>query len=532
MRVSSVAEMREMDTRAAAALGIPEELLMENAGGAAAQVISRVAKPLWGGVRDRKVVVLCGIGNNGGDGLVVARLLHSAGALVRVLVIGNPEAYRGAAKLSWQIVKRTGVPAEIVGDRGSLGAALAGADLLVDAIFGTGLSRPVEGLHRDAVLAANAAREAGAVVVSLDVPSGVHGDSGAILGVAVCAHHTVTFGLPKIGSLLYPGFARCGTLWVSHISFPPELFDREGLLAAVNEPPALPERAADGHKGSFGDTLFVSGSRRYLGAPIFAAMAHLKAGGGYARLAVPASLVPALAAAAREVVFVPQPETGTGSIASAALPALLDLAGSTNLTVVGPGLSLEPEAAEVTLQIVRNVKRPVVVDGDGLTHLSRAPDAAAAREGPLVLTPHSGELARLLGRSVDDVVARRMECLREAVTRYRAIVVAKGAHSLVGMPDGRVYVNLSGNSGMATPGSGDVLTGAIAALYGLGLPLEEAVRAAVFVHGLAGDQAAAALGEDGLTASDVLGQLPAAVRKLREERAALLADCYGKIRGV
>jgi ADP-dependent NAD(P)H-hydrate dehydratase / NAD(P)H-hydrate epimerase len=529
MRVTSVAQMREMDGKAIRELGIPEDLLMENAGLAAAAVLVDAARARWGGVRGRRVVVLCGVGNNGGDGLVVARRLHSAGATVRVLLLGDPSGYRGAAARNHGMALRIHLSMSMPRDGEEVRTELAGADAIVDGIFGTGLSREVTGLHREAVLATNAAAAAGALVLSLDVPSGVHGDSGEVLGVAVRAHHTVTFGLPKIGNLLYPGFDHCGRLRVSHISFPPELYDREGLLAEVNDPAPLPRRPPDWHKGTFGDALFVAGSRPYLGAPALAALAHLKAGGGYARLALPGSLVAALAGAAREVVFVPQPQTASGAVAVAAIPALVELAGKCDLTVVGPGLSLDPEAAEVTLAIVRGVKRPVVVDGDGLSHIARSPEAAADREGPLVLTPHPGELARLLGTSVADVAGRRVESLKQAVARYRAIVVAKGAHSLIGLPDGRVFVNLSGNSGMATPGSGDVLAGAIAALAGLGLGLEDAVRTAVFAHGLAGDLAARELGEDGVTASDILARLPHAVRMVREEREELLRDCYGAI---
>jgi ADP-dependent NAD(P)H-hydrate dehydratase / NAD(P)H-hydrate epimerase len=530
MRVSTVAQMRAMDARAIGELGIREELLMENAGMSAAGVAGKIARSRWGGLRGRRVVVLCGIGNNGGDGLVVARLLHSAGAKVAALVLGDPAGYRGAARSAWEAARKLEIQRQVIRDGAGVDEAMRGADLVVDAIFGTGLSRAVEGSERAAVLAIEAARAAGATVLSLDIPSGVHGDSGAILGVAVRADHTVAFGLPKLGNLLYPGFARCGRLWVSHISFPPELYERGDLLASTNDPVPLPERDPDGHKGKFGEVLFVAGSRAYLGAPILAALAHLKAGGGYARLATPASLVPALAAGAREVVFVPQPETASGSVSASGLPALLDLASASDMVVIGPGLSLDPEAGTVTLEVLRSVKRPVLVDGDGLTHLSRSPETAAKREGPLVLTPHPGELARLLGRSVSEVREKRVECLREAAGRYRAIVVAKGAHSLVGLPDGRLFVNLTGNSGMATPGSGDVLAGSVAAMHGLGLALEEAVRDAVLVHGLAGDLAAAELGEDGITASDILGRLPAAVRKLRTGSEGILAGSRPKIR--
>jgi NAD(P)H-hydrate epimerase len=300
-------------------------------------------------------------------------------------------------------------------------------------------------------------------------------------------------------------------------------------VARTNDPPALPPRVPGGHKGSFGDALFVAGSREYTGAPVLATMAHLRCGGGYARLAAPAAVGGALASGAREVVFHAQPQTATGSLSATCLPGLLAAAARSDIVVMGPGLSLDTEVRTVVLEAIRQVAAPLVLDGDALTHLAGSPETAVERTGALVLTPHPGEHARLLGWSLERVLDQRVQAVREAVSRYRAVVVAKGAHTLIGCPDGSLYVNLTGNNGMGTAGSGDVLTGTITAMHGLGLSLDLAARAAVFVHGLAGDLAATEMGADGMVASDILRMLPKAVRELRERRAELERDCYGKI---
>jgi NAD(P)H-hydrate epimerase len=271
----------------------------------------------------------------------------------------------------------------------------------------------------------------------------------------------------------------------------------------------------EGHKGTFGDSLFVAGAGSYYGAPYFSALACMKAGGGYVRLATPASVAAVVAARAGELVFLPQEETASHSIAAANREGLLNVASKMDFVVIGPGTSLDEETQNLLRELVAQVEKPLLVDGDGITAVSRAADVVRRRNAPTVLTPHVGEFARLTGLDTATIEQDRVGALCQATADLQAVIVLKGAHSLIGYPDGRVYINLSGNSGMATAGSGDVLTGTIAGMAGLGLAFDDAVRMGVFVHGVAGDVAAEAKGEDGMTAQDILEALPQAMRMCR-----------------
>ncbi len=507
MKVSSVAQMRMMDRTAIDEDGIPEILLMENAGLAATQVIVDHYV-----VTGRRWLVLCGVGNNGGDGLVVARQLHSRGAQVQVVILGDAARYGEAAAANLAMVQALKLPLLQPEAVDSIFGALSSCDGVVDGLLGTGITRPVQGLYAAVIEAVNGS---GKPVVSLDIASGVNGDTGQVMGVAIQAAHTITFGLPKAGNLLYPGFALCGELWVTHIGFSPRLTTDDGLQLAVNDPVKVPQRDVEGHKGTFGDTLFVAGAGAYYGAPYFGAMACLKAGGGYVRLATPASVASVVAARAGEVVYLPQEETESHSIALSNQDHLLETAAKMDFVVIGPGTSLHEETQTLLRELVAGVEKPLLIDGDGITAVSKSPHLLRQRRAPTVLTPHVGEFGRLTGLESGAIQQDRVTVLRQACADLNVVIVMKGAHSLIGYPDGRVYINLSGNSGMATAGSGDVLTGTIAAMAGLGLEFDEAVRMGVFVHGLAGDLAAVEIGEDGMTAQDVLESLPHALRLCR-----------------
>ena len=508
MKVSSAAEMRALDRKAMEEFGIPEDVLMENAGEAAYRVLEREV-----GATGKRIIILCGVGNNGGDGFVMARRLHAAGFDVQVSVAGDERRLSGSTLKNLEMLSRLPVRVASLQEIGPLIPELAASDVIVDALLGTGLSRPVTGLQYDVIERVNAS---GKTVLSLDIPTGVHGDTGAVMGTAVRADLTVTFGLPKRGNLLWPGFGLCGLQYVSPLSFPPSMIATAGLRVSVNDPLPLPPRKPQGHKGTFGDTLFIAGAGSYFGAPYLAAMSFLKAGGGYARLAAPAAMTPFLATRGPEIVFAPQRETDTGSIALANKNALLELTRRVDFVVLGPGLSLHPESQQLAREVVAGVDKPLLIDGDGITAVCAEPSIWAVRRAPTILTPHSGEMARLTGLSPRDIEADRIAVAQDTAARLGAYIVLKGAHSLIATPDRQVFINLSGNSGMATPGSGDVLAGVIAAMAGLGLNLAEAARMGVFVHGLAGDLIAAASGADGLVASDVLRMLPAAMRRTRE----------------
>ena len=519
MKVATTEEMRAMDRYAIETLGISDEILMENAGIAAACALAGEME-----IAGRRFAVFCGGGNNGGDGFVVARKIHSGGGIVKVFLLADRNRYKGAARKNLDRLLNLAVDVKPVESVEDVRSYILHSHAIVDAIFGTGLDRDVEGLPREVIELINAS---GKTVLSLDIPSGVNGDTGNLMGEAIRATATVTFGLPKRGNLLYPGFLCGGKLYVTHISFPPELYDSETIRVEVNDPPPLPGRAPWGHKGDFGDVLFVAGAAGYYGAPAFSALSFLKAGGGYSRLAAPASVVPGLAAQAGEIVFVPQRETASGSIALRNRAALLELAGKVDLVVLGPGLSLAEETQKLVRELAAKIEKPVLIDGDGLTAVAKNSRFLKKRRYETVLTPHAGEMARITGKSVDAIEKDPVGILRETAAALDSIVVLKGAHTLIGFPDGRVFFNMSGNSGMATAGSGDVLTGAIGAMFGLGLPLQEAVRAGVFIHGLAGDIAAAGKGEDGITARDIMEGLPRAVAMVREQDLGEIAEKKG-----
>jgi NAD(P)H-hydrate epimerase len=510
--------MRELDRTAIEKYGIAEELLMENAGQAVYFVLMKEF-----GIRGKKFVVFCGIGNNGGDGFVIARKIHSNGGAVKVFILGDPSKYQGAAKLNLEILSRLPIEMRRVESIESVKGKLAHCDGIVDAIFGTGLIRDVEGLYRDVIEWINGS---GKRVFGVDIPSGVHGDTGRIMGVAVKADYTIAFGLPKIGNMLFPGYEHCGILYVTHISFPPSIYNAESIKIEVNHPHELPARDRKGHKGDFGEALFVAGAASYFGAPYFAAMSFLKAGGGYSRLAAPGSMTPFLADKGSEIVFVPQKETESGSISLKNKEELLVLSERMDMVILGPGLSLTEETQQLARELAKEIRKPLLIDGDGITALCKDLEIIKEREKETILTPHLGEMSRITKMSVSEIEANKIDVLQRTAGELNAIIVLKGAHSLIGYPDGRVFINMSGNSGMATAGSGDVLTGTIAAMHGLGLSVKDAVRKGVFIHGFSGDLAAEDKGEDGITAQDIMDCLPLAMRMDREGSSERLRERY------
>jgi NAD(P)H-hydrate epimerase len=518
MRISTVSQMRNLDRTAIEKFGIVEELLMENAGEALYFVLLKEF-----GIRGKRFMVFCGVGNNGGDGFVIARKIHSHGGSVKVFILGDPGKFKGAAKLNLEILSKLPLEVQCLESTDAIKTDVYHCHAIVDAIFGTGLARDVGGLYADVIALIN---QSGKTVFSADIPSGVHGDTGAIMGIAVKADHTVTFGLPKIGNLLFPGYDLCGKLYVTNISFPPSMYDTDAMKVEINITPELPHRDEGGYKGTFGDVLFIAGASSYFGAPYFSALSFLRAGGGYSRLAAPQSMTPFIANKGSEVVFVPQKETASGSISLKNKVALVELANRADMVVLGPGLSLDKEAQELARELAKEIERPLLVDGDGITALCEDLQIIKKRRGKTILTPHLGEMSRLVNGNIAGIKDDRVGILQRTARDLQAFIVLKGAHSLIGCPDEKVYINISGNSGMATAGSGDVLTGTIAAMFGLGLSLQDAVRKGVFLHGLSGDLAAEDLGPDGMTAQDILDYLPLAVKMDRDGLDEELRERY------
>jgi NAD(P)H-hydrate epimerase len=520
MKVCRVAEMRRMDKQATDEFGIPTEILMENAGEAVYTVIQKEF-----GIESKKFTVLCGHGNNGGDGFVIARKLHSRGGEVKVFLLADRTKYQGAAKKNLEIIDRFPISIKEVRSVRQIKKDIAAADVIIDALLGTGLDRNVEGLLCQVIEAVNAS---GKKIFAVDIPSGINGDNSREMGISIKADVTVTFGLPKLGNLLYPGYSRGGKLYVSHISFPRSLYESESITVELAQPVRLPERQPDTNKMDYGPVLVIAGAANYYWAPHASAYSFLKAGGGYVFLACPKSLAPSVARQSREIVIQPQQETTSGSIALSNKDDLIKLAERMKMVIIGPGLSLDKETQELVKILAAEINKPLLIDGDGLTAIAANTQIITKRKTATILTPHMGEMSRLTGMAKTAIEKDRVSVLQITAQMMNAYIVLKGPHSLIGCPDGRIFINNSGDTegkaGMATAGSGDVLNGTIAAMFCLGLDIEEAVRAGVFLHGLAGDLAAKKKGPDGMTAEDVLNTLPYAVKHYRENLAGISAN--------
>ncbi len=504
MRLVGSAEMREIDRAAIEAFGIPSINLMDRAGRAVAEAALDLAAP------NGRFVVVCGGGNNGGDGLVAARLLRGAGRDARVLALVPSERLSRDARAVLEQAQRAGVP---VDEAGELAAVEAGVgDVVVDAIFGTGLARPPEGAFAGAIARIEAARVAGARVLAVDVPSGLSADTGRALGPCVRADRTVTFGFQKRGLVLFPGASFAGEVKVADIGIPAEAARRVPvgceLLTEVEARLLVPPRAADAHKGDAGRLLVVAGSYGKTGAAHLALAGALRGGVGLVTLAARAEVLPLALAGRPEAMSAAL--AGEGPLGRADLQPLLALAKDADAIAVGPGIPRGPETAELLRALLARARKPAVVDADGLNALAEAPAALAELGVPLVLTPHPGEMARLCGVPAAEVQSDRIAIAAAKARAWKATVVLKGARTVVADPEGPPAIVPGGNPGLATGGTGDVLTGLCGALLAGGLPPPAAGRVGAFVHGRAGDLAARRFGERGLVAGD-LGEAIGAV---------------------
>lgn len=513
MKVATAAEMRELDRRTIEEYGLPGVALMENAG----REVARKVEEILGCVAGRKVCIFAGKGNNGGDGFVAARHLAGAGAEVTVFLAGSPEEISGDARINFEVFTGAGgdicqVSGQRDMDRVSLAATLA--DCLVDALLGTGFRGEVGGDMAEMVRIMSTA---GKPVVAVDIPTGIDADTGQVRGAAVRASHTVTFALPKPGLLLQPGADHAGTVTVAGIGFPARLLTEAALpqsaITATYARALLPARQPWAHKGTSGRVIVVAGSPGLTGAAALAATAAVRTGAGLVTLAVAESLSPIMAVKLTEVMTKPLPETASGALGLAAVPLIDELAATADALAIGPGLGRDHETAEAVREIVHTAICPLVIDADGLNALAGYTDILLDAAALPVLTPHPGELSRLTGLPVAAINADRLAVAREAAARFGAIVVLKGAGTVVAYPDGEAFINTTGNAGMATGGTGDVLTGVIAALIAQGLTSHDAAVAGVYIHGLAGDMAADGR-QVGLAAGDLPPALPTAIARV------------------
>lgn len=522
MKIVSAREMQLLDRQTIEEYEISGLILMENAGlGVVRELIRRYGPP-----EGRRITVIAGRGNNGGDGLVIARHLHQRGARVGVLLLGRKEQVKGDAKTNLRIFEKIGgavqeLPEAISGKQKTqaLREKLAESDVLIDAVFGTGLSGTR--LNQPANVAGqliSLMNESGRPVVAVDIPSGVSADTGEVMGAAVKADLTVSFALPKRGHYLYPGAGLCGTLRVVDIGVPHVLIRKAPaavrLLTLEKVREDLPARPPDAHKGTYGHVLLIAGSVGKTGAACMAALSALRAGAGLATLAAPASLNPVLEQKLTEVMTAPLPETPQQSLSVKAEKEVLELAQGKSAVILGPGLSTHPETQELVRRLLQNLQSTIVLDADGINALANHTDLLRQSRAKIILTPHPGEMARLLGVKSQNVQQDRLELSGRFAREHGLWLVLKGAHTVLAEPDGALWVNPTGNEGMASGGTGDVLSGLLGGLTAQGIAPGRAIRAGAYLHGLAGDLAAARKGAMSLIATDLVDCLPEAIEKV------------------
>ncbi len=515
MRVLNTAQMREADRRTIEDVGIPAIVLMENAGREAAAAIETA----FDDIATFRIAILCGPGNNGGDGFVVARALAARGADVDVYVIGGAAASTGDARANLRVLQRMDV-VEIIEIANAAAWKVEGpdalsADVIVDAMFGTGVRVPLTGLYETIVADVNMV---GNPVVSIDLPSGLSADTPEVPGPAIHASMTVTLGAPKLPLVLPPAATSAGEMIVADIGIPAAIVDaldgpRVEVITRHDVRLLVAPRAADSHKGDYGRILIVAGSRGLTGSASLCARAALRSGAGLVTVATPASSAPVVASLGAEYMTLPLDEAPDGTVAASALDRLL--AFKADVIAVGPGLGRTASAAAVVHGLVARSSVPLVLDADALIAFAGNADRLVGRDGvDIVVTPHPGEMAALTGQSIDDVQADRLEVARSFASAHRVHVILKGHRTLVASPDGAVAINTTGNPGMATAGAGDVLTGMVAAWLAQRRDAGDAARLAVYLHGLAGDLVAVDRGEVALVAGDLVDRLGAAVLDL------------------
>jgi ADP-dependent NAD(P)H-hydrate dehydratase / NAD(P)H-hydrate epimerase len=523
MRVFNSAQMREADRRAIDDIGIPSLVLMENAGRQAVAAMEAIYSDL----SDRQVAVLCGRGNNGGDGFVVARTLLQRNVDVSVFLIGRVSEVRGDARVNLEILGRLGHTVVEVADSQAWElhfSEVSDCTLIVDAIFGTGLNAPVSGFIESVITDVNTS---GIPVVSIDLPSGLSADSPEPIGPSIEASVTITLAAPKLPLVLPPGETRAGDIVIADIGIPDEVIDAVSgahvdLLTRASMRPLVPPRTPDSHKGDFGRVLIVAGSRGKTGAAHLAAIGALRSGAGLVTIATPDSCQAVVAAMAPEYMTEALPETPEG-LDPRAVDQVIEIAR--DVIALGPGLGQAPGTREFIRQLVDRATMPIVIDADGLNAFAGEPEKLAGREGrDVIITPHPGEMARLVGMSIEEVQSSRLEIARNFAVVHHVFVVLKGHRTLIATPDEKVFINPTGNPGMATGGTGDVLTGMIAAWLAQLLDAEAACRLAVYLHGMAGDLAEADEGEVAMTSADVAAHLGDAVMELTARRKVVNKD--------
>jgi hydroxyethylthiazole kinase-like uncharacterized protein yjeF len=517
MKLVTAAQMQALDHRTITEAHVPSSVLMERAGEG---VVTHLEEQ-YGPAHGKSVTIFCGKGNNGGDGLVVARLLQRRHAQVHVLMLAPlADLSRDAAAMYRRFVRTAGRSAvKSFHPADQARGLLASSDFVIDALLGTGLSSGVTGLYRDAIDFIN---EAQRPVISVDIPSGIHADTGAVMGRAVRASMTITFGLPKLGLVSGSGIDHAGTVQVVDIGIPPAYMEavdsRIVWITRKAVMSTLPPRKPSSHKGTFGHAGIIAGSVGKTGAAALAAQAALRVGAGLVTVATPSSVNDVLETKLLEAMTMPLPETKARTLARSSLDRLVAFMQARTAVAIGPGLSTHPETVELIQSLMKHLDRPTVLDADALNALTGRTALLTECKIPPILTPHPGEMARLEVDATTQTVNSDRIGTAQRFSRERGVfLVLKGARTVIARPDGLVAVCPTGNPGMATAGTGDVLTGMVVGFLAQGLSSWDAACAATYVHGYAGDLASQQLGQAGMLARDVIAQIPYALQELQTE---------------
>ncbi len=514
IRVATPLEMRECDQRAIVEFGMPGMLLMENAGRSVSRLIQNSFSPLDG----KTARIYCGKGNNGGDGFVVARHLYNLGMNVQVILCGDENA-PGDAKINLELIKTIvrseGENPRILLEQFSLSKRLALPDLVIDALFGTGFSGDAQGNYAAAITQMNALN---VPVIAIDIASGLNGETGEASASTVRASYTVTMGMPKVGHMINDGPDVSGDLVIAEISIPRIVYETSNVATYLVENEdilqRLPHRLRRAHKHSVGKIFILAGSRGLTGAAKMASESALKAGAGAVVLGVPEGVYSAVAKKSVEVMPLALAQTNSFTISKKAMPEIQKRLAWADRFIIGPGLGRDPETDSLILELIASSNKPMLIDADGLNALAADVNTLKTKKADTILTPHIGEFARLSGIAPSDIPTHLIDVAREFAATYKVTLILKGAPTIIASQQGEVFINSTGNPGMATAGAGDVLTGTIGGLWGQMSSAIDASICGVFLHGFAGDLAAEVQGV-GLVATDIQKQLPRAIQFMK-----------------
>ncbi|MFH1612422.1 MAG: NAD(P)H-hydrate dehydratase [bacterium] len=502
MNIVNAKQMTNIDKRAELEFGIPSILFMENAGISIVKAINDFYP------KSSSLAIFCGKGNNGGDGFVVARHLFNQEKKIIIYLLDCLDSLKGDAEINFKICQKMGIKINIIKNKKQL-LKIKKTDLIIDAILGTGIKGEVQGFYKEVIEFINNLK---IPIVSIDIPSGLNADTG-LANFCIKANLTVTMQLPKFGLVLYPGAEYVGKLIVADISIPKKVIEKEKIKTKFITEVFIPQRKKDTHKGDYGKVFILAGSEGMSGAAFLSSMSCLYAGAGLVYLGIPKSLNNIMAKKLTEVIIYPLSETNQKTLSLKSKKEILEKIKNKDILCIGPGLSLNPETAKLIQEIIFEIDIPMILDADGLNAINDL-SIFKKRKTPLVITPHLGEVSRLIKKDIEFIKENKISVALEISEKINGIVVLKGAHSIIATPQGNVYINSTGNPGMSSAGVGDILTGLIAGLMAQKISAENSAIIGTYIHGKCGDKASFEKGECSLIARNILEMIPYELKKI------------------